>query len=836
MLDPKLSDADLYQLIDTVTACFFDLPDPAGKDDQVELIERVLKSFRSLLSVVIEKDTSSACLQSLLKQIIRFMTSPKANQRLWMMSSYEHMLKSYLENLTVKIGGASPVAGADPTATTAKAAPAAQSLEGLGKFIADLVPRCTDPELHVRRAALEGIRYLLKIQATYHLKGNENDAIIDAVNQLRDRADTTDSTAQFALVNDLSKVLSKKIAAEELLNFLYPLIDCLLDAQSTSSSGTCVVINGLFRQRGIELEAEVPNLVNVLHKQMGLITHERASLGILRSLRTLATHYLALVVKQLQTFDLPYDKYVVDIWQALAADENLAPRILEILMDILNTTRPYEEADRPKGSRAPMPKTAIVSQLKATCGVTELFAVEETGKLAQAHYALVLSTLFTRVASCVGVNGNGKSVSPIDDAIDAFQSFAKRSESTFIFDEMDEDAPVGFGAVGVSAPVSAPPTPTPTAPKQSLKDAQQQPAGAKPIGSAPSKWDLLKKEETFVEGLTYLSKAIALHAPTHVPALFQSFVESIKRVYELQRVAACAFFAELINQQCGGHLDLLNNLKNNLLTKLVDQSHLVRMLCIRGLGNIASIPDDQMKKHTTAVLSAMVTGMDDRDDPNDDITLEAMNGLSKIIAKIEEDTVRAILLNIALRIRPCFEKDKPQVRAAAFRLFGNLSRFGDGPSKEPFLEQIHANFMSLLLHLNEADAEVRLACKVALKQIGPLLESTKTNEMFQKHLVDDGTLQYGDFMNDLSKIMIGDLDDKINFYVMSNISFFKSERVELKANAAIFTGFLLGNLHMSARKYITKEHVCGELIRLLRDPAVVVRIRAAEAMSLLHEY
>jgi hypothetical protein len=41
-----------------------------------------------------------------------------------------------------------------------------------------------------------------------------------------------------------------------------------------------------------------------------------------------------------------------------------------------------------------------------------------------------------------------------------------------------------------------------------------------------------------------------------------------------------------------------------------------------------------MKKHTTAVLSAMVTGMDDRNDPEDLITMEAMNGLSKIIAKV----------------------------------------------------------------------------------------------------------------------------------------------------------------------------------------------------------
>ncbi len=46
--------------------------------------------------------------------------------------------------------------------------------------------------------------------------------------------------------------------------------------------------------------------------------------------------------------------------------------------------------------------------LQATCALRELFAVEETGKLAQTNYAVVMSALFTRVASCVDVGGGGK--------------------------------------------------------------------------------------------------------------------------------------------------------------------------------------------------------------------------------------------------------------------------------------------------------------------------------------------------------------------------------------------------------------------------------------------
>ena len=64
----------------------------------------------------------------------------------------------------------------------------------------------------------------------------------------------------------------------------------------------------------------------------------------------------------------------------------------------------------------------------------------------------------------------------------------------------------------------------------------------------------------------------------------------------------------------------------------------------------------QVQKYSTTVLSAMMAGMDDKEDLEDDITLEAMSGLSRILAEIDESHIRAILINISLRIRPCFEK------------------------------------------------------------------------------------------------------------------------------------------------------------------------------------
>jgi len=46
------------------------------------------------------------------------------------------------------------------------------------------------------------------------------------------------------------------------------------------------------------------------------------------------------------------------------------------------------------------------------------------------------------------------------------------------------------------------------------------------------------------------------------------------------------------------------------------------------------------------------------------------------------------------------------------------------------------------------------ACKRTLRQIGSLMGSADTNSMFQSHLIDSAVLHYGEFINDLSKVIV----------------------------------------------------------------------------------
>ena len=72
---------------------------------------------------------------------------------------------------------------------------------------------------------------------------------------------------------------------------------------------------------------------------------------------------------------------------------------------------------------------------------------------------------------------------------------------------------------------------------------------------------------------------------------------------------------------------------------------------------------------------------------------------------------------------------------------------------------------------------------------------------------------------------------------MGNIkSFFKSEWATMRASAVMFVGFLLGNLDKENRKLITVDHVCRELIGMLKDSDAGVRKRTAETIALLYEF
>lgn len=92
----------------------------------------------------------------------------------------------------------------------------------------------------------------------------------------------------------------------------------------------------------------------------------------------------------------------------------------------------------------------------------------------------------------------------------------------------------------------------------------------------------------------------------------------------------------------------------------------------------------------------------------------------------------------------------------------------------------------------------------------------------------------------------------MNYYVMTCVEHYRSQWNTIRANAASFTGFLLGNLPVEKRRasnlnptlvsrgtdidVISKSNDFPALIDLLKERDPAVRKAAADSMALMHNY
>uniref|UniRef100_A0A8C5DBZ2 Maestro heat-like repeat family member 1 n=1 Tax=Gouania willdenowi TaxID=441366 RepID=A0A8C5DBZ2_GOUWI len=309
-------------------------------------------------------------------------------------------------------------------------------------------------------------------------------------------------------------------------------------------------------------------------------------------------------------------------------------------------------------------------------------------------------------------------------------------------------------------------------------------------------WDAMRELSSHITGVTLLARAIAKHAGPRLPAIVESLCPSLNNIYECHRITVTAFFSELLNHHVVTELMLIDVLMNNMMERISDSCCTVRMLAVRGLGNIAEGSPEKAHLHTTILLAAMSSGMEEKDDPGKFITLEAMSGLSKVLLYLDKKNVHLLVVYIFMKIKPFLESvssENDDIRCASIRLMGNLSKFGSG---EPvFKDQIHNVLVSLLLHLVDPNPEVVKACKYAMRVCAPVVGSEQITTMFQTHLHEDKNLHYGEFINDLTKYLVSstwiqDFPSMLNFYHISVIQFFKSNWPEVRAGAAMFIGTL----------------------------------------------
>ncbi|KAH0518889.1 Maestro heat-like repeat-containing protein family member 1 [Microtus ochrogaster] len=330
--------------------------------------------------------------------------------------------------------------------------------------------------------------------------------------------------------------------------------------------------------------------------------------------------------------------------------------------------------------------------------------------------------------------------------------------------------------------------------------------------------------------------SMAKYAGPRLPLVMKALVCTQSSVYEIQRVTTTAFLAELLSSNVVNDLMLLEPLLDNLTARLKDSSASVRRLVLRGLANIASGSPDKVRAHGPQLMTAMVSGLDDGDEPHSLVALEAMVGLARLLDLVEPWDLRLVLLHTTIRIRPFFDSEKVEFRTASIRLFGHLNKACHGNCEDVFLEQVVGGLVPLLLHLRDPQASVASACKFALCMCVPHLECAELAAAFHKYLQEGRSVHFGEFLNSTCKHLMHHFPDLLGRLVSTNLFYFKSSWDDVRAAAPMFTGFLVLHAEPEQKPQVDLEQLIAALQLLLKDPVPGVREKAAETLGRLVKF
>ncbi|XP_027949271.1 maestro heat-like repeat-containing protein family member 1 isoform X6 [Eumetopias jubatus] len=676
----------------------------------------------------------------------------------------------------------------------------------LGLLIGLFSPRCADLWPASRQEAVSCVYALLYLHLGYEgFSRDYRDDVVERLLSLKEGLVHPDPATLFHTCHSIAQIIAKRLPPEQLISLLLTMFEGLGDPDKNCSRAATVMINCLLKERGNMLLEKVPEIVSMLRSKLQETQEEYVLQAAQHSVYLLASQHCAAVVSSLLGSPLPFDSHTCTLWRALAVEPGLTTQVLGLLLEKMSRDVPFKETRAFLLSSSPG-RVATLLPLAATCALYEVMSVLASGPAVLELYPQLFTALLLRISCMVGVvlprtlqakekrsMGSAlapRSLEPCSSAVDALQAMLLRGGNEDVVQRMELEGG----------------------------------------------WRLLRTSAGHEEGVARLASAMAKFAGPRLPLVMKELVCTQSSVYEIQRVTSTGFLAELLNSSAADDLMLLEPLLDNLAARQKDPCTSVRRLVLRGLANIASGSPDKVRAHGPQLLTAVIGGLDDRDDPHSLVALEAMLGLARLLDLAEPQDLRPVLLHVAIRIRPFFDSEKMELRSASIRLFGHLNKACHGGCEDVFLEQVVGGLVPLLLHLRDPQAPVTSACRFALCMSGPNLKCEQLVAALQKHLQEGRGLHFGEFLNSTCKLLMHHFPDLLGRLVSTSLFYFKSSWEDVRAAAPMLTGFLVLHVEAEQRPQVDLEQLTTALQLLLKDPAPLVRMKAAETLGRLVKF
>ena len=646
-----------------------------------------------------------------------------------------------------------------------------QEFDHIGHYIGTMLPRCSDSDEEIRIAAVENVQALLYID---QLLRNSHDPKpsqeVKLLTEIRGSLEDGEHEDHIEPLRDMSGLLCTLISPTEYPKLLDTLLSGLGDSDTDAGLGAAVCSQTLIDKRGSELLPFLPLLVKGFVKALGLVS-STTSQGTLAAFRTVTKTHFQDTLESLLQEQLPVSPQVISIFKALASgDLDLTRKTVDKLVNVINDSPILEEKQTPK-------------VMVATVALSNILTVEADHILpylrSKDTYCMLLGTLLMRVGTAQGVDDGTSS----EDAVKALRAFVERAH-----DESTHDV---AGAISEEL------------------------------------WTKLEGKD-FDDGIAEFTDAFCeVVSERSVKVGLIKFLSGFlsQRAYFGQRIAATSVLGQFVNHS-KEDAEVLAELVKLLLPRAADSKDLVRKQALRGLGNFQSVWDDDLNSQGASMLSALTSASEDQ---TAYVAAEAVASLTRVAEVVTEDVMHPMLINICYRLKPAFDRKEARIRAAAFTLFGALCKFGINHSS--FMDQIHENLVTFVVHMNDEDEEVRLACHEAFKALASLA-GTKIADCIAEASCEP--YAYDAFAEEIAPLLVEAFPDRLGNYLDHCVVYYKSTWNVIRGNAALLSAHLLASSSADARQRVNVNNMCNCLTKLLGENSSAVRGKAAKALSYLY--
>nr|XP_014343916.1 PREDICTED: maestro heat-like repeat-containing protein family member 1 isoform X1 [Latimeria chalumnae] len=733
-----------------------------------------LRHLEDLFNNILSWDLTPAGLQTLLKLVMAWLHSKKSHEKYMVLSIMSSFLEFYLKKVNIE------------TKTTNTS-----SLSDLGNLIGLLAPSCIDSAPEICQKAKDSIYSLLYMQL-YH-EGLPVDEKLETLENLKasDNNSVSNSEDFSSVTSEVAMTICYHVPESQLMPLISSLFKVLKDGSELYAVAASFIISDVIEVRGAELK-EVLDVLRSIYIHMQTVTLDSMKSALQDSLRSLTLYHPDPVMSSFLTYPLPFYSHVCDMWEALIQDESLTAIIVKTVMGKIN---------QQSGTFVPVRLDTV--PMAVICSFREILSSHTADKIVQEMYPVLFRTTLSGLSQTLGVF-----------VCSIFNS--TMSKAWLEADKYNQNT-LEASKCGVE-----------TLKLMLLRGGSEKVVTIVERGGG---WEMLEQKTKHADGVILLARAMVEYEFSQISGITEELLSHACNSNKWRRISVTAFFSELLAHQVVFKLNNWNSLVDHMFKVLEDSSGTVRRLALQGLGNASQGSPAKARSYVGEMLNAFLYGMEDADDPDSLIQLEALSSFSKTLPLVKQKDIHTSLTCFCVQIQVFFEDEKDPLRASAFRVFGELFRYQKGKSKMIMRERLQANIITLVFHLSDPCLEVAKACRFALWSSAKVIEPRSLQKLLVTELHENKRLDYDDFQVQFCEQLVQNLPMELVFYVSNITHFYYNKWPSIRAAAAKCMGLIVKNLTRDYPYRLDTERIWTFIFALLEDPSLTVKENAIDALG-----